>query len=309
MIDSKALISLDQWRALLAVVDHGSYAAAADALNKSQSSLSYAVHKLESLLGVSALQVQGRKAELTATGHMLVRRARPLLGEAGELEQAARRHAQGWEAEVRLAADHLFPTTCLFQVLDQFSRQAPDTRVQLHETVLSGNEEALFEKQVDLAISPIVPVGFLGDSLMPVEFVAVAHREHPLHQTSRLLDYRDLRNHRQLVIRDSAREMKRDAGWLGAEQRWTVSHMSSSIRAVAMGLGFAWFPRHAIAQELESGLLKPLKLRHGALRHTQLQLVIAEPDSIGPAARLLADLLHETSSRHAETSFPSTAKP
>ena len=66
-------ITLDQWRALVAVVDHGSYAAAAAALHKSQSSVTYAVQKLESLLGVRAFTIEGRKSVLTPTGEFLNR--------------------------------------------------------------------------------------------------------------------------------------------------------------------------------------------------------------------------------------------
>src|SRR5262245_58483153 len=69
------LIGLDQWRALLAVVDAGGYAQAAEVLHKSQSAITYAVQKIESLLGVKAFELQGRKAVLTPTGHMLYRRA------------------------------------------------------------------------------------------------------------------------------------------------------------------------------------------------------------------------------------------
>ena len=39
-------IALDQWRALIAVVDSGGYAQAAEALHKSQSSVTYAVQKI-----------------------------------------------------------------------------------------------------------------------------------------------------------------------------------------------------------------------------------------------------------------------
>ena len=58
-------LSLDQWRALIAVVDAGGYAQAAEALHKSQSSISYAVHKIESVLGVRAFEIHGRKAVLS----------------------------------------------------------------------------------------------------------------------------------------------------------------------------------------------------------------------------------------------------
>ncbi len=285
-------VTLDQWRALVSVVDAGGYAQAAEALHKSQSAISYAVHKLEEQLGTKALEVHGRKAELTRAGELMVRRARQLLAEAGELEDASRRLAEGWEAEVRLAVDHLFPVGRLFAALDAFSQQAPHTRVELIETVLSGNEDALMEGQADLAVTPIVPVGFLGDPLTTIRFIAVAHPDHALHRLARELTYRDLRPHRQIVIRDSGRR-RRDAGWLGAEQRWTVSHMSTSIRAVQQGLGFAWFPEHVIADALERGQLKPLPLREGASRHAELMLVYADCDYAGRATRTLAGLLRD----------------
>ena len=88
-------ISLEQWRSLLAVVDAGGYAQAAAALHKSQSAVTYAVQKMESLLGVKIFEVVGRKAHLTPTGEVLYRRAKALLEEAGALEGAAGSLAAG----------------------------------------------------------------------------------------------------------------------------------------------------------------------------------------------------------------------
>ncbi|HBC18648.1 MAG TPA: LysR family transcriptional regulator, partial [Alcanivorax sp.] len=56
-------------------------------------------------------------------------------------------------------------------------------------------------------------------------FVAVAAADHPLNQADSLT-HEDLRQHRQIVIRDSG-SRRIDSGWLGAEQRWTVSHPST----------------------------------------------------------------------------------
>ena len=50
-------ITLEQWRALLAVVDEGGYAAAAEALDKSQSAISYAIQKLETTLDLSLIHI------------------------------------------------------------------------------------------------------------------------------------------------------------------------------------------------------------------------------------------------------------
>jgi DNA-binding transcriptional LysR family regulator len=78
-------VTLEQWQSLAAVVEHGSYAKAAEALHKSQSSVTYAVQKLESQLDVRAFELKGRKAVLTQTGELLYKRARALLDDAAAL--------------------------------------------------------------------------------------------------------------------------------------------------------------------------------------------------------------------------------
>lgn len=277
-----------------AVVDQGGYAGAAEALSKSVSTVSYGVHRLEAALGLKLLEVDGRRAVLTRAGAELLRRSRYLLDDALAIERSAVSLAQGWEPVVTLAVEVIFPQDRLLDSLDAFSRLTGTTRVELIESVLSGTTEQLFAGTADIAITAWVPPGFLGEPLMMVEFVAVAHPAHPLHGLSRPLAQRDLRQHRQLVVRDSGLREPRDAGWLGAEQRWTVSHLATSVEAVGRGMGFAWLPRHRIADLLASGALRPLELVEGALRHHELYLVFADRDDAGPAARALAECLRKS---------------
>lgn len=286
-------ISLEQWRALVAVVDHGGYAQAAAALSKSQSTISYAVHRIEALLDVSVLEVEGRKARLTAAGQMLVRRARALLEEAERLERAAALAAAGWESELRVAAEIIYPTWQLLDCLARLADQRPELRVQLHESVLGGTAELLTSGRVDLAIASSIPAGFMGDPLMQVRFVAAAAPHHPLHQLNRPLTGEDLRHHRHLVVRDSATQPSGSAALQVTQQRWTVTAKATSIAAACRGMGFAWYAEDIIRTELDSGALKPLPLARGAERWATLYLVFADPDSAGPAARALAELLRQ----------------
>lgn len=285
-------VSLDQWRALLAVVDEGGYAAAAEALDKSQSAVSYAIQKLETALGVRVFELQGRKAALTPLGDILYRRAQGLVEEANRLELSAESLSGGIEAQVYLAVDAIFPEWVLLDALADFARDFPHTRAEILETVLSGTDEALMSHQVDLAITPRLPPGFSGTPIMRVRFVPVAHPNHSLHDSGEALTLEDLRQHRQLVVRDSgSRSM--DAGWLGAEQRWTFGHLSTSIRAACSGLGFAWYPEEKIRYALEQGELKLLPMKEGQARYTELYLVYGEGSYAGPAARRLGELLHQ----------------
>src|ERR1700730_2054222 len=134
-------ISLEHWRSLLAVVDAGGYAQAAAVLHKSQSAVTYAVQKMESLLGVKIFEVVGRKAHLTSTGGVLYRRAKALLDEASALEAAAGTLAAGWEGGRRLSGGIRFPTWALLQSFARFGEERPLTRLELYENVLSGTDE------------------------------------------------------------------------------------------------------------------------------------------------------------------------
>lgn len=287
-------ISLEQWRALVAVVDAGGYAQAAEQLHKTQSSVTYAVQKIEQLLEVRLFEIHGRKARLTEGGQSLYRRAHALIERAAALERSAATLAAGWEPEVRIAVEIIFPTWVLLGSLTRFAAELPQVRVQLYETVLGGTDEALLKRRVDFAVCGHVPQGFSGEPLLPVRFVAAAHPDHALHRLGRELTLDDLAEHRQLMVRDSAIEKPREAGgWQQAEQRLTVSHKATQIAAAAMGLGFAWFAEHTIRHELDEGMLKPLPLREGGERVLHMYLVYADPEARGRAASRLAEILRE----------------
>lgn len=285
-------ISLDQWATLVSVVESGSYAKAGERLHKSQSTLTYAIQKLEELLSVKVFEIRGRKAVLTPTGEVLYRRGKALVEEAARLEHAATELAQGWEPEIRLAVEIVYPTWLLLQCLARFGSERPETRIELLETVLGGNEEALVQRKVHFAIGPVVPAGFIGDVLLPVRFVCMAAPAHPLHRLGRPATLEDLRPHRQLVIRDSGEQRTGRGSWLN-ENRWTVSSKASSIRAAVMGLGYAWYPEDSVRDELERGLLKAVPLREGAERAATLHLIYADRDTAGPGTRRLAQIILE----------------
>jgi DNA-binding transcriptional LysR family regulator len=285
-------ISLDQWRALVSVVESGGYAQAAERIHKSQSTLSYSIQKLERLLKVKVFEIEGRKAKLTDAGHVLYTRGKALVDEATQLERAAGALAAGWEAEIRMAVEIIFPTWLLLQCMAQFGEEHPHTRLELYETVIGGNTEALTQGLVDFAIGPIVPAGFVGDPLMDVRAILVAAPTHPLHQLGRPVVAADLKPHRHLVIRDSGSRRDRAASVV-ANQRWVVSNKATAIRAAVMGLGFAWYAEDMVREELDSGRLKAVPMREGAERQATLHLICADRDALGPGARRLVDIIRE----------------
>ncbi|MFZ1642107.1 MAG: LysR family transcriptional regulator [Candidatus Contendobacter sp.] len=283
--------TLEQWQVLQAIVECGGFAQAAAALHRSQSTVSYAVARLQAQLGVVLLVPEGRRMVLTQAGEALLHDARPLLDATFRLERRARTLQQCWEAEVRLAVDELCPTGPLLDALAAFAARCPATRLHLHEEILSGAEETLVRGEVDLALVARVPPGFLGDGIAEAEFVAVAAPGHPLHQQRAALTATDLASFTQVVVRDSGTHQPRDEGWLGSARRWTVGHPETAVALVGAGLAFGWLPRHRIQDSLDTGGLLPLPLARGATFRRALYLVVADEAGAGPAARELVDSL------------------
>jgi len=288
----KALrVTLDQWLAFKTVVDQGSYSRAAEILNKSQSTVSYSLAKLNAQLPKPVLILEGRKAVLTAEGKVLYRYAQQILNAASSAESVANSMAIEFESEVTIAVDVLQQVSALVDAFEIFSEQFPHTRIRVLETSLSGTAEALLEKQADLVIGGVIPTGFNGFPLTTVRMLPVAAPSHPLVKKRENVSEIELQSHRQIVLRDTGTKRKQDSGWLGAQQRWTVSHFSSSISLVKTGLAFAFLPDKWIKEELKDGSLHLIQLQERLQRSLPLYLMFADKPNAGPATRALSELI------------------
>lgn len=284
-------ITLEQWRMFRAVVEFGGFNQASQQIHKSQSSIHNAVSKIETSLNVKLLMIEGRKTVLTEAGEMMLRRANYLLDEAAKIEAVGHTLSEGVESKLSIAVDEIFPQALLYKVLNATSEQYPLLRIELHESILTGANELLENTHADIAISGFTDAAGFSEELCSIEFVAVAHPDHALHGISRALTLEDLKSYRQIVVRDSALHNKKDGGWLGADQRWTVSHMRTSVEMICNGFGFAWLPKSAISEQLKHSLVKPLNLAHSTTRNAKLHLLFKDGDRLGPAARTFIGLL------------------
>ena len=282
-------VSLEQWLTFKTVVDSGSYAMAAEALNKSQSSVSYAIGRLNEQLPQPVLSLTGRKAVRTDAGQVLYRHAEQLLNQASEAEAVARSLALGFESEISIAVDVLLEIGSLICAFEEFSQDFPHTRIRVLETSLSGTTEALTEGTADLVIGSETPIGFRSTPLMQVSMIPVAAPNHPLVLNRENVSELELRSMRQVVLRDTGTRRERDAGWLQSEQRWTVSHFSTSIKLLRSGLVFAFVPQNWIETELLEGSLQRIPLDTSLDRMIQMLIMLTDSQAAGPASRALHD--------------------
>jgi len=285
-------VSLKQWRIFHAVVDCGGFAEAAKTLHLSQSTISYTISKLQDQLGTALLKMEGRKATLTVEGRALLERSRHVLKEAIELETFARNLGQGWAGDVRLVVDQNFPTQLLMRALSRFSELGRGTaHVKLSEVPMLQAEDVLRDLSVDLAISERVPLGFLGEPLVEVEYLPVAHPDHPLLRLGREITAADLAEQTQIGVGAPGERDRSGRAGLKQQHRWTMSSLDTVVEAVCERLGYAWLPRHRIQKWLGEGVLAPLPLGDKRTYKSMFYLVHGRPWASSPAAGRLVEVL------------------
>lgn len=266
--------TLEQWVVLQTVIEQGSYAQAAEVLNRSQSSVSYALSGLQERLGLPLLEIHGRKATLTEQGRALLMQATPLISAFLQLEHRAAGLKDGTRTELSLVVDSVFPKYRLFRALKNFQQQFPDTRVHLTEILRGESLKQLNERSADLYITTLAPENAIqGRFLLDVDFVPVAKSDHPLMSLTVPLTAQDLARFPLISVADR-HTLRAENVSSGPVASWTFTTVGAAMEAIAVGVGYGWLPLESVEKALESGLLRRLELSARTVRQTALYMVM-----------------------------------
>lgn len=282
--------SLEQWAVLRAVIEAGGFAQAAEALHRSQSSVSYALARLRERTGIDLVRIDGRKAQLTPEGRTLLDQAIPLIDDLLRLERRIRAAAGGTDIEITLLVDNLFPRPSLFGALSDLEGTYPDTEVHLH-TGVRLLAEAVAGLPYDLTLALWTPDAPRHEWAVDITLIPVAGAGHPLAVAAHALDTRALAQHRIATIAASGpRDAPRPAS-APAARTWQTNSVESAIDMVRSRSCWGWLPAHMIADDLSAGRLARLKLQDCETRTMRLCLTLSDRAAPSPAARYLSDLL------------------
>src|SRR5437868_4407607 len=100
-------VTFNQLRVFRAVIDHGGFSRAAEAIRVSQPAVSKAVKDLERQAGQRLFEQVGRKVQLTAAGHLLDGHAARILGELAAAERGLAAIGRGEGGRLAVGASNL----------------------------------------------------------------------------------------------------------------------------------------------------------------------------------------------------------
>lgn len=171
-------MEIRQLNALLAVADHGTFSAAADALHTVQSNVSAHVARLEKELDVTL--VNRANGTLTPEGEVVIRRARRIQSEVDAVTADVAALRDEVIGEVRIG---LIGTTARWlvpEVMEVMSERFPMTRMRVSEGTTSVLEPQLISGALDLAVVllPMPAPDIVTDPLFEEDMLLVVDRDH-----------------------------------------------------------------------------------------------------------------------------------
>ncbi|SIS55431.1 LysR family transcriptional regulator [Neptunomonas antarctica] len=288
-------VDLESLRVLIAVVDTGSFAKAAEQLHKTQSSVSYQVNKLEQQLGTQVFDRSSYRAELTPVGLRILEEGRRLLHQADYVGRLVEHFSEGWEPKLELVVDGMLPTEPVLRVLKEMIDLEIPTRIQFRIEFLGGVQQRFEQQPADLmlVLDYQADPAFSARSLKELEAVLVVSRDHPLAMRQQL-DTSELHAHVELTVHDSSYSSAYGGlQTFGGERVFYLSDFRTKKEALLQGLGFGWMPIEQIRQEIRSGALQEVDYQGGSRYSYSPLLVFRKNEPLGRAGTLLQEKLQK----------------
>ncbi|ELI0633009.1 LysR family transcriptional regulator [Vibrio harveyi] len=255
-------ITLEALHILDAIDRRGSFAAAANELDRAPSSLSYQIQKLEQDLDIIIFDRSGHKAHFTEAGKLILERGRAILQASEKLVNDATLLANGWELDITVAFDGIIPISNFFPMVDALSNVS-STRVRLQEEILAGSWESLNTRRADLLICPALdtlPQDVKAEKIGKMSMVWVAASDHYVHKRSGEFDDNAREKYRVIAIADTAREQPAlSINVMQKQPRLTVTNFPAKVEALTSGLGIGTLPSQIAGPLIESGVLKRIE--------------------------------------------------
>lgn len=292
-------MEFDQLRTMLAVLEHGSFTRAADALGLSQSTVSFHIKGLEAALGTRVLDRGRDGVQPTPQGKILRRYAERLVALRTEAVQRLEAEADGRVGEIIVAASTIPAEYLLPPMLRALRRTHPGVSVTVHVSDSGGALATLAAGGCDLALVGRPPTDrriearpFADDEVV---LVGPGGDDAPFGDAtaSSLGSLGSL----PLVLRQESSGTRAAVADLlakiadGSEgARTVVGSTEATKRCVLAGLGLAFVSRVAVADELADGRMQVLPLEGTPVPRT-FYVAQLRNATLSSAASMLVDLL------------------
>lgn len=287
----KAHPTLDQLQVFLAVVEHGGFSAAARALHRTQSVVSYTVANLEAQLGLALFHRSGtRRPQLTEAGQSVLEDARRLVGDLDLMRARLKALNDGLEGQLGVAISNAVPSDIVVDALRAFRLRYPTVSLSVTVGTLGIVMDAVMTGKAVIGFGGAMnTVGgtIVTERIGWAEMFPVSAPDHPLGRLGRSLEPHDVRDETQIVVYDASGLTKGRDFNVFSLKIWRVSDNATKLLFIRGGLGWGGLPESLVREDLACGRLVQLQLPAFDQRQYPLYVIRSVANPPGPAARWL----------------------
>lgn len=287
-----------------AIVERGSFVAAANVLGVPKATVSRKIDELEARLGARLLQRTTRKLSLTEAGQAYYEHCERILAEIAEAERAIGLFTGGPRGNLRVSAPFTLGSRFLGRLMPEFGRRYPDVRVTL---LLSNSFVDLVEDNFDLALraGPLTDSSYASRTLTQLHTRVVASPAY-IAEMGLPRHWEELANHRTLALVPRDEHNARFSWRLqetGESRKPAVVEAAINplmacndpeplVQAAIGGEGIAFLSGLFIKEPLKNGLLTQL-LPQWVGVGTPLSAVYPSRRGLSPKVRVFIDFIAE----------------
>lgn len=289
--------SSDNVAVFLAVLDHGSFSAAARALGKVPSAVSMTIANLEAALDLLLFDRAGREPSPTAAARALEPRARQIALQLRQLDVHALALHAGLEKTLAIAVAPELLAAPWSTPLQTLAREFPALEVNIVSAPQAHAMRMLHEGAVQLALVFERPGLDAREGFQEVSselLVAVVSPDHPLYQPDQsCVSHEDLIAGRQIAVASHA-DSRLNNRTLVSRTTWRTDSHLATLGLVQAGLGWAYLPRALVLPLLATGALVEIVLENMSNEiRLWADIVWSTERPLGLAARRYVDLMRE----------------
>lgn len=276
-----------------AVASHGSFAAAAQALQTSPASVTRALQQLEQWLDTRLMLRTTRSIEMTAAGKRLLLESEEILGRIECLEQTLSDDRQAVRGELRVSLP-VGLSQYFFSRLPRFTEQYPQLKLKLD---FDDQQVDLINDAFDVAlrIANLTDTGIFARKLCDFHDVLVASPAY-IQQHGELRNVHELQQHQCILDTNHARRdsllfvVDGEATHVDIRGSITLSQANAAVDAACAGLGIASLPDFFVRDAIQQGRLIQL-LKEVPGQSYPLSALFPDREFIPQKTRVFIDFL------------------
>lgn len=255
-------MSPDQITAFITVVQTGSFRSASKLLNKTQSTISASVKKLEDEIGFKLLNRDQYRPTVTAQGKAFLKEAKKVAKSFANSQVLGTQLAAGNEPYLSVVLSAICVVPPVLRVIKDGITEYPHTEFSITTEHMSGVIEKLIRGEADIAIGP--NIGFGDDheycQIGAVEISSVASPSLVLGKRS-VVNQKEMRSHVHILVKDSGTEsVVEHANRIPGGKCWYVNDYTIKKDLILSGLGWGRMPMHMINNDLEAHSLEEIEI-------------------------------------------------